>query len=638
MVIMKRRNLFIIFSVLVFVYSAQTLARSRRYVGSVVQLRGSVTQLAPGERIARKLLKGDKVREDTSVLTQDKSFVQIRLEDGSLINIGPKSKMVVASMKKNGDGVINLLKGQVRYDIKQNYEGNKKFFVRTRNVAVGVRGTEFETIYNPENKVTSLLTYTGEVAMVKTEDSQDKSRTDLKSAKRVVRNFNNRIILEEEPSLKHMGEKELDNLLKKDPVVVKRGQFSQTVEKIDNVSKPVKISPVQLNALYANKDFSEKEELEKVKKANLDGSKARLVLKPAEQEVPAEGIYDPNKKLYAPKAGGFIDRNTGLYVPPSQDALFDQNNKVYYAENTGFVDEETGQYVPPVGLKLDAKNGFIAMKLKDDAPPELVARVLEDKERLNKSLARDVVTQKGRSETTVGSFRPLSNRELISKNVFSISYRPFTQTITQDGDRVLGSSREFESEATRDIVLGLDYASGSRWQPTSSFTFRSLKIPDSQLGSFGQSGDTLTSLSVGLKYSLTPRWNAIAKTALDQQYFLHHVSGTSGTTTSFKRITIPKLIVGVEGQVIRSGRFSIDAGLNVGTNLPKTTADHRLNGFGTNLSYFAKAKYWLSRLYFVDFGIHGAAESYTTEGTSAVYEADVSRSQAGFFATLSTYF
>lgn len=627
---------FLLFS-LILVCSVSE-AKTRKFIGKVVKIRGIATQLSPGDKLATRVEEGQQIREESSILTRKKSFVQIRLDDGSLINIGPESKMIVSEMDTKGNGVVDLLKGKVRYDIKQNYEGNKKFFVRSRNAALGVRGTEFETIYNPENRITSLLTYTGEVAMVKTEDNQDHSQTNLKRAKRRVKNVGNKIILEEEPSLKPTTTKDLEEVFKNEkPVLVKRGQFSQTIKKTDNVSLPVKISPVQLNALFVNSEFEEADP-DKVKKANVDSSTAQLSIKPAEQEVPPEGVYNSEKKIYAPKAGGFIDRETGIYVPPSADALFDQNNKVYVASNVGDIDETTGTYVPPFGLDLDAKNGFIAKKLRDDTPPQLVAQVLESKEKMNKTLSRDVVQAVGVSQTSEGSFKPLSNRELISKNVFTLKFLPFTQTYTQEGDRILGSSREYESESSRDIELALDYASGSRWQPTSSFTFRSVTIPPSQRGSVGQTGTNLTSLLVGLKYSITSRWNAVTSIGLDQQYFLHHVTESSTTTSSFRRITIPKLRVGVEGSVIRSGRFSTDVGLTLGTNLGKTSGDHKLKALGLNTTYFARIKYWMSASYFFTLGFEGSNESYSTEGTTAVYEADVSRSSNGLFATLSTYF
>ncbi|MCR9204447.1 MAG: FecR domain-containing protein, partial [Halobacteriovoraceae bacterium] len=187
--------------VILLAFSLPTLSKTRRLVAEVSLLRGKVSQLAPGERLARTLKVGDKVREDTSILTGDKSFVQIKYDDGSRTSLGPNSKIVVVKMDKKGNGVLNLLKGRVRNNVKQDYEGKKKFYVRTRNAALGVRGTEFETIYNSDSNLTSLLTYKGEVAMVKTKDNIDKSKTNLKKAKRVVRNFDNKIILEEEPEL-----------------------------------------------------------------------------------------------------------------------------------------------------------------------------------------------------------------------------------------------------------------------------------------------------------------------------------------------------------------------------------------------------------------------------------------------------
>ncbi len=621
-----------------FLVSTMSEAKVRRFIGKVVKVRGVVTQLSPGDRLATRLEVGQRIREEASILTRKKSFVQIRLDDGSNVNIGPDSKMVVTELDPKGNGVVNLLKGKIRYDIKQNYEGNKKFFVRSRNAAMGVRGTEFETLYNPENQVTSLLTYKGEVAIIKTEDNVDKSETNLKYAKRRMRNVNNKIILEEEPSLIDATTKDMEKAFEKaKPQLVKRGQFSQTVKKIDNVSQPVKISPVQLNALFVNKEFEEPDE-SKLKKANVDSSQAKLTLKPVDQEAPPEGVYDPERKLYAPKAGGFIDRETGLYVPPSPDALFDQNNKVYVASNIGDIDENTGAYVPPFGLELDAKNGFVANKLKKETPPSLMAQVLETKEKLNKNLARDVVQATGQAQTIQGSFKPLTNRELISKNVFTLRYLPFSQTITQEGDTVLGANREYESDSARDIDLSLDYASGSRWQPTSRFTSRTVSIPTSQRGTVGQLGTGLTSLHVGLKYSMSSRWNVVTTVGLDQQYFLHHVTESSTTTSNFKRITIPKIRTGIEGSLIRSGRFSTDVGLMVGTNLGKTSGDHKLDALGFNSTYFLKLKYWMSARYILSLGIEGSNESVSTEGTTAIYQADVTRSSSGAFVALSTYF
>lgn len=601
-------------------------------------MRGKVTQLAPGERLARALRVGDKVREDTSILTGPKSFVQIKYDDGSRTSLGPDSKIVVAKMDAKGNGVLNLLKGRVRNSVKQDIEGNKKFYVRTRNAALGVRGTEFETIYNSDNNLTSLLTYKGEVAMVKTEDSVDKGKTNLKSAKRVVRNFDNKIVLEEEPELVEFDEKKIEQALEKEAVVVKQGQFSQTVAKIETVSKPVVISPVQLNAMYANQTFQEKSDIKEVKVADVDPTKAKLTLVPEKQDIPPEGIYDPKNKVYAPKAGGFIDVNTGLYVPPSADALFDQKNKVYYASNVGAIDSETGQYEPPVGLALDPVKGFVEKKFTDDAPPQLIAEVKAKKEELNSSLATDVVQAKGKSETVTprGSVRPLSNRELISKNIFTISYIPFSQQYDHEGDTYLGTTRNYEADSNFDVRLSIDYASGSRWQPVTSYTFRNVEFPSSQRGTYDQQGKKLTELSVGVRYSMSPRWSSTFEAKLDQQYFLHHTGATT-TTTRFTRITIPKVQLGFKGTVFHVGRLFTELGGYLGSNLPKSSGDQKL-GIGLNYGFNAELKYWAFQQSYIGLGLFNDFEAISVEGSTRVYEADTKRSSSALRMSLSTFF
>lgn len=616
--------------------SSQIFARSRRFVAEVSMLRGEVSQLAPGEHLARKLSLGHRVMEDASVLTGNTSFVRLTFEDGSTISLGPNSKIVVYKMDKKGNGVVSLLKGRARTKVKEDFSIKKKFYLRTRNAALGVRGTEFETNYNPSNRVTSLLTYKGEVAMVQT-DNRNKEATDLKNAKRVVRNVDNKIFLEEEAGLSKTSEKEIESLLKKESVIVKAGQLSQTLEKIKSVSQPVKISPVQLNALYKNKDLKTKDK-SKVKGTDVDPSKSVQAIKSADQNAPAEGLYDPEKKLFAPKSGGFFDPASGLYIPPTSDATFDQVNKVYVASNIGSIDGDTGQYEAPLGLDLDPVEGFKLKNFNDKAPLQLIAMAKKNQKELNNNLARDVIVAKGKQVTKSGSFKPLSNRELISKNILTFSIAPFSQTINHENDNFLGGSRrEFRVEDSRDLTLKLEYASSSKWQPVTYFTTRSMPIDPSTRGNFGQVGDKLTSLGVGVKYSLNSRWSILSLASLDQQYFLHHSTSGSTTTSQFIRVTVPNLMVGVQGTLIRSGRLSVESGFLTGTNFPKTTGDHKLSS-GISLSYNMALKYWFSRNYIGELGYFGGFQQHTSSGTSQVYEAKVKRSINGLALKVSTHF
>jgi len=323
-------------------------------VGKVTKTRGKVTILAPGELQSRKLKSGDQVREDSSILTGKSSFARLSLNDGSSLNIGPNSKMVVVHLDKSGNGVVSLLKGKMRSIIKKRVNKNKKFFIQTRTAAMAVRGTEFEAIYNPENKVSALLTYEGSVAIEKTNELV----LNLKSKKREIKRRGKKLVLNREENRSLEGLEKLKEIFKKKTsVIVKKGQFSSTIKKYDNVSEAVRISPIQLNTLYQNDEYVEKKVTD-IRPRNLESSKIKLFLIPQEQTAPVGGIDDQQTRKYAARAGGLLDLNSGHYIAPTKSAKFEKRYGVYTPDNIGLIDKRTGQYAPPVGLKLSAFYGF----------------------------------------------------------------------------------------------------------------------------------------------------------------------------------------------------------------------------------------------------------------------------------------
>ena len=141
-------------------------------IAKVMKIKGSATKLLPGSVEATQVSVGDELSEDTSIVTGPKSFIRVKFIDNSVMSIGADSKIVISEMSKDSPGIISLLKGRIRTEVeKLQGEEEHKFYVRTRTAAMGVRGTEFQTIYNPDNHVTSLLTYKGEVAIVKLDES-----------------------------------------------------------------------------------------------------------------------------------------------------------------------------------------------------------------------------------------------------------------------------------------------------------------------------------------------------------------------------------------------------------------------------------------------------------------------------------
>ena len=604
-------------------------------MAKVVKIRGKVTILDPGAHEARRLKKDARLKEDSSILTGKASFVRIRFLDGSILNLGPDSKFVVVEFKQNKPGVVSLIKGKLRSKvIKEKEQSKNKLFIRTRTAALGVRGTDFQTIYNPENKVTSLLTYQGEVAMVKMDDPSDGVKK-KKLKNKYVRTRDGKIKVQKTEKIKVEGTKELEKVLqKKDAVVVKQGQFSGTLQKLDTVSKPVKINPVQLNVLYKNTELEETSE-KKVKEVDIDPNETKIALKPAEQEVPEEGVFDAKKKVFAPKAGGLLDLKTGLYVPPADDAVFDTKNKVYVSKEIGKIDKTTGQYVAPVGLKLDAKKGFVAKKLKPSAPLELKEKIALNQKKLNKSQSVDLFVGK-KAKVVKKKSQVLSSRELLTKETVSLAFYGHDHEINVIDDTFTGQyNRDFRSTDGKEFRLIWDHSSGNKWQPTTMLGYREINFSSEQLsnGSIAQRGAAQIIMSVGLRYSMSPRWSFLSRLSLDQELFLNHNSSTSGGAgNELIRVTLPKAQIGFEGDLFRSGsgKFRIETELALIAIAGKSSGSFEVeNGLGF-MGYLG-AKYWWNTRYFTKLGAHIVSETYSVKNDN--FTAELDRHRGGVLLT-----
>lgn len=82
-------------SLLVFVCLESALAKNERE-GRVLRLRGKVITLSPHTRKKIFLKKGDLVKGNVLISTGHKSFIKIKFEDGSLVSLGPESRIVLS--------------------------------------------------------------------------------------------------------------------------------------------------------------------------------------------------------------------------------------------------------------------------------------------------------------------------------------------------------------------------------------------------------------------------------------------------------------------------------------------------------------------------------------------------------------
>ncbi len=310
------------------------------------------------------------------IKTSKKSFVKLIFIDKSQMNLGPESEIKIKAFPRKKAGIVNLIKGQLRAKVSKDYleikgKEKDKLYIRTQSAAMGVRGTDFQVNFNTENKRTSLITFSGAVAMAKIDQERNWGHQNLGA-----------------------------RLASREVVIVKKGQFSGADPDRDRATLPVKISPTQLEILK-NNDLS----IQGSKRGKLKGKespKMRSIIPPGvsgddfmtghegikkelgqnigqgiietvekkvqitkktEQSPPPQGFYDAKTKAYAPPAGGYVDMDTALYIPPAEGSYFDDNSGTYTPSAAiGSIDHESGDYNPPSGFNLTSQGEFIAIK------------------------------------------------------------------------------------------------------------------------------------------------------------------------------------------------------------------------------------------------------------------------------------
>jgi hypothetical protein len=140
--------------------------------GVMMVVKGSVKIKDPGAPAKASDAKvGTRVVEGNMVVTGTDSRAKIVMSDRNVINVNPDTEVVIAKYENDGTATgkrnveLNLLKGRVRNNVEQTYDGEKnKFQVKTPTAVAGVRGTQFLTSYDQSTRTTSIVTFKGAVA------------------------------------------------------------------------------------------------------------------------------------------------------------------------------------------------------------------------------------------------------------------------------------------------------------------------------------------------------------------------------------------------------------------------------------------------------------------------------------------
>lgn len=119
-------------------------------IGKVILLKGQA--LSGGFPI--KI--GSHIDEGNTVKCLKKSFIRLKMDDDTIINLGPESEIFFKSYREREgkrNNVARLIEGKMRVLVRRFATGREKIEFNTGLVSLGVRGTEFLVNAYPEGNV-----------------------------------------------------------------------------------------------------------------------------------------------------------------------------------------------------------------------------------------------------------------------------------------------------------------------------------------------------------------------------------------------------------------------------------------------------------------------------------------------------
>nr|BDT28026.1 FecR family protein [Bacteriovorax sp. HI3] len=337
-------------------------------VAKVIIMRGMVkAKLTDGSIID---VKADQsIPEGAVVQTADKSFVKLLFIDKSQMNLGPNSQMVINAFPKKEAGIITLVKGQIRSQVTKDYmemedKSKSKLYIKTKTAAMGIRGTDFQVNFNPQNQNTSLITFEGKVAMAHIDRDQRDSKFDQGNLERVVSSDKAVLVTKGQVSAVNLnvaeramiptklGTKQIEALEKNETGLNEGSSHSEK-----QFRNP--IPPGAEGAAFSNSASAVDKE---VAKLGVDVKASLPAVSHTERPGSSEGFFNVTTGEYKLPAGSVIDLNTVNIIPPPSNAPFDSNSGTYIVPETlGKIDKVTGEYKAPAGLELDPSGKFIVV-------------------------------------------------------------------------------------------------------------------------------------------------------------------------------------------------------------------------------------------------------------------------------------
>lgn len=619
---------FFVFLLISSIYSICTKAELIK----IDKIEGQVLRAKTGSFQARYLSTGQEVRENTVINSRKNSFARLRFHENSTLVVGPETNIKIESHKVDSPTIIYLSKGIVRPKIEKDLSTGEssKFYILTPTGMVGVKGTEFLVHYNDKNMKTSVLTFKGSVrfAMIDIHDLKKNKIYSKKIEKEYTRDENNNVRLKniqrtEVPDHKKI-QLALDKYFAKE---VKPGQYSETVSSMNRSSLPILISPIQLNILFRNANLKYEYSNDKIEKAALKLIKKKTDIPFETPTTSPSGIIDYANKEYAPKSGGFFDIRSGHYISPGKDSLFLKKVGLFIADSIGDIDSRTGQYIPPLGLELDPVRGFVNKQFTKDAPETFKKEILNKRDKFNDLLKNNIVL--GSKQNTVMSLNLLSKREMISRDVVSLTINGVSHTLSTSNDTA-ATDRDYQSDGSSEYTLLWEHKSSKKWQPTMAVSWQHLSYSEQELRGAIQEGERLFNMKLGYRYSASPDWNITLVASLDQLYFLDHNATTDAGegNDAMKRVTLPRFHLELESELYTKGRFRLEGMFAAMYSLGRSPGNLEV-GSGIGAKARLVGKYWFKRKIWLGLNLSRSIERYSVSNLNFSYTAIQKASKAG---------
>ena len=344
-----------------------SFAQEKNVSATVLKVRGKVEAKLPSGKVI-KVKKGDKLPSLTTLTSSAKSFAVVQMVDKTKLTLGPKSEIQLKVLsQKNKPGLINLLKGQLRSNVKPDKVKKNKLFIKANMAAIGVRGTETVMVYNDKSDKFTMGGLTGEVIAVALKKGQDLKVDTL-----------NKIIQPGNPVAYQIPPKNFSS------ISVKDGKTK--------ITKPQVMNTTQFHALRRNEvpkfETQNKKESQKGRSLRLPGvsleqkdpmaeaisvslsepefgdqqNEPEAAPAGAKQDPPPAPAFkmDPDaaqylatdvEKVDVAVAGAALDLNTGTIIMPSPTDAYDPNTGTVIPSQAFGSIAPDGSFLPPQGFE-----------------------------------------------------------------------------------------------------------------------------------------------------------------------------------------------------------------------------------------------------------------------------------------------